>query len=110
MRCPRGSPRLTSIPFRTMNGLRRRVVESGVGTSTCQPVRSFPLNRLTDWPSEPQRDVEPSAAAIVIAGISNDRDLVTARPVPVFSNRDGQWNDQGCIVCKLENQSSISTG
>src|SRR5215208_6032748 len=46
MRCPRGSPRLTSIPLRTMNGLRSRTLESAAGTSTCQPDRSLPLKRL----------------------------------------------------------------
>src|SRR5689334_23160305 len=46
MRWPCGSPRLTSMPLRTMNGLRTRGLESIAGTSTCQPERSFPLKRL----------------------------------------------------------------
>src|SRR5215211_1813825 len=66
-RWPRGSPRLTSNPLRTMNGLRRRTVESGAGTSMCQPVRSRPLKSDCGWRSDAQREVEPSAAAIVRA-------------------------------------------
>src|SRR5439155_11507885 len=50
MRCPRGSPRLTSRPLRTTNGLRSRALVSAAGTSACQPVRSLPLNRLCAWP------------------------------------------------------------
>src|SRR5690606_7913175 len=46
MRCPRGSPRLTSRPSRTINGPDNVESASISGTSTCQPVKSLPLNRL----------------------------------------------------------------
>src|ERR1700681_678747 len=72
MRCPRGSPRVTSIPFRTMNGLRTRTFESGAGTSTCQPVRSLPLNRLRGGRSGAPVEVGPTAVATETARIRND--------------------------------------
>src|SRR5437870_950230 len=72
MICPRGSPRLTSIPLRTMNGLRTRALVSIAGTSTCQPERSLPLKRLCGCRSDPQRDVEPKAVVTQTARIRND--------------------------------------
>jgi hypothetical protein len=47
---------------------------------------------------------------MLTAGISSDRELITARPVPIFSNRYGQWDYQGRIVCELQNESSVSAG
>src|SRR5712671_7106032 len=72
MRCPRGSPRVTSIPLRTMNGLRTRTLESGAGTSTCQPVRSLPLNRLRGGASGVRRELAPRAVATQNARNRND--------------------------------------
>src|SRR5438552_2195159 len=71
MICPRGSPRLTSIPLRTMNGLRTRALVSIAGTSTCQSERSLPLKRLCGCRSDAQRDVESKAVATQTA-IRND--------------------------------------
>src|SRR5258707_9489909 len=72
MRCPRGSPRVTSIPLRTTNGLRTRALESGAGTSTCQPVRSLPLNRLRGGDSGVRREFGPRAVATQNARNRND--------------------------------------
>src|SRR5437016_2491372 len=72
MICPRGSPRLTSIPLRTMNGFRTRALVSIAGTSTCQPERSLPLKRLCGCRSDAQRDVEPKAVVTQTARIRND--------------------------------------
>src|SRR5436190_20129308 len=47
IRCPLGSPKLTSIPLRTMNGFFADALVSISGTSACQPLRSLPLKRLT---------------------------------------------------------------
>src|SRR5437762_7707654 len=71
MRCPRGSPRLTSMPLRTTKGLRIRTLESAAGTSTCQPVRSLPLKRLCAWRCDAQRDVELNAVATQSTRIRN---------------------------------------
>src|SRR2546426_2006948 len=84
MMCPRGSPRLTSIPLRTTNGLRTRALVSIAGTSTCQPERSLPLKRLCGWRSDAQRDVEPKAVVTQTARIRNDfmragQDVLDAR-------------------------------
>src|SRR5258705_1438625 len=62
MRCPRGSPRLTSMPLRTTNGFLSRTLESAAGTSTCQPVRSLPLKRDCAGPCDSQRDAASDAA------------------------------------------------
>lgn len=45
-------PRLTNNPFLTMNGFLALGFLSISGTSTCHPVKSFPLNRLLDCAKE----------------------------------------------------------
>src|SRR6266404_1594783 len=97
MRCPRGSPRLTSTPLRTRNGLRRRTFESAAGTSTCQPERSFPLKRLCGRPSDAQRGIEPAAVATEIARIRKHF-MSAARPRCVISTH--ALNDYGGTVAK----------
>src|SRR6266576_3305186 len=72
MRCPRGSPSVTSIPLRTMNGFRTRTFESGAGTSTCHPERSRPLKRLRGGRSGASVDVGPTAAVTETARNRND--------------------------------------
>src|SRR5687768_10093048 len=70
MRWPRGSPRLASIPLRTTNGLRTRVLESA-GTSTCQPARFLPLNSFCDR-CDARRDVKPNSVATQTVRSRND--------------------------------------
>ena len=48
MRCPGGVPKLTSKPSRTMNGFLISGSLSILGTSTCHPLKSLPLNKLLD--------------------------------------------------------------
>src|SRR6201988_5050107 len=60
MRCPRGSPRLTSRPFRTTNAFGSRGFVSAAGMSTCQPLRSVPLNKLRDLSCVAQNEATPT--------------------------------------------------
>src|ERR1700730_9836275 len=96
MRCPRGSPRLTSIPLRTTNGLRTRTLESA-GTSTCQPVRSLPLKRLCGWRSDAQRGIESNAVTTQTTRIRKDF-TSAARPRSAISTH--ALNDYGGTVAK----------
>ncbi len=84
---------------------RRRVGRRNIDVPAGKVFSVEQAPRLRLWRAS---DAEPSAAAIVMAGINNGRELITTRPVPVFSNRDGQWHCQRRIVCEIQNQTSVS--